>query len=106
MNFTKIRELWAALSIRQRVQIGVALGTTLALVWGFTLYANRIRYGVLFSNYRGSTGRGLEFAASAYGDPAGAEFDDIVAEARRQARDVGMKRADVTAAIEAVRSDR
>jgi len=35
-------------------------------------------YGVLFSNYRGSTGRGLEFAASAYGDPAGAEFDDIV----------------------------
>jgi dipeptidyl aminopeptidase/acylaminoacyl peptidase len=35
-------------------------------------------YGVLFSNYRGSTGRGLEFAASAYGDPAGAEFDDII----------------------------
>ena len=35
-------------------------------------------YGVLFSNYRGSTGRGLEFAASAFGDPAGAEFDDIV----------------------------
>ena len=35
-------------------------------------------YGVLFPNYRGSTGRGLEFAASAYGDPAGKEFDDIV----------------------------
>ena len=35
-------------------------------------------YGVLFTNYRGSTGRGLEFAGSAFGDPAGAEFDDIV----------------------------
>ena len=35
-------------------------------------------YGVLFTNYRGSTGRGLEFAASAFGDPAGAEFDDII----------------------------
>jgi dipeptidyl aminopeptidase/acylaminoacyl peptidase len=35
-------------------------------------------YGVLFSNYRGSTGRGIEFAASAYGDPAGLEFEDIV----------------------------
>jgi len=35
-------------------------------------------YGVLFCNYRGSTGRGIEFAASAYGDPAGAEFEDIV----------------------------
>jgi dipeptidyl aminopeptidase/acylaminoacyl peptidase len=35
-------------------------------------------YAVLFSNYRGSTGRGLEFAASAYGDPAGAEFEDVV----------------------------
>ena len=35
-------------------------------------------YGVLFSNYRGSTGRGIEFAGSAFGDPAGAEFDDII----------------------------
>ena len=35
-------------------------------------------YGVLLPNYRGSTGRGLAFAASAYGDPAGPEFDDIV----------------------------
>ncbi len=35
-------------------------------------------YAVLLSNYRGSTGRGLEFAASAFGDPAGKEFDDIV----------------------------
>jgi len=35
-------------------------------------------YGVLFSNYRGSTGRGIEFAGSAYGDPAGLEFEDVV----------------------------
>jgi dipeptidyl aminopeptidase/acylaminoacyl peptidase len=35
-------------------------------------------YAVLFPNYRGSTGRGVEFAALAFGDPAGAEFDDIV----------------------------
>ena len=35
-------------------------------------------YAVLFPNYRGSTGRGIEFAAMAYGDPAGPEFDDIV----------------------------
>ncbi len=35
-------------------------------------------YGVFFPNYRGSTGRGVEFAALAYGDPAGPEFDDIV----------------------------
>jgi hypothetical protein len=33
------------------------------------------------------------------------EFDDIVAEARRQARDAGMKRADITAATKAARSD-
>ncbi len=35
-------------------------------------------FGVLYPNYRGSTGRGLDFAASSFGDPAGAEFDDIV----------------------------
>ena len=35
-------------------------------------------FAVLFPNYRGSTGYGLEFAAMAYGDPAGPEFDDIV----------------------------
>ena len=31
-----------------------------------------------YPNYRGSTGRGLEFAMSSQGDPAGKEFDDIV----------------------------
>jgi dipeptidyl aminopeptidase/acylaminoacyl peptidase len=35
-------------------------------------------YGVLLPNYRGSTGRGLEFAMASYGDPAGKEFDDVV----------------------------
>ena len=35
-------------------------------------------YAVFFPNYRGSTGRGLDFAASAFGDPAGAEFEDII----------------------------
>lgn len=58
---------------------------------------------------------GSEFVVVAEGDvvilktiqpPPMSEFDDIVAEARRQARDAGMKRADVTAAIKAVRSGR
>ncbi|MDX1617401.1 MAG: S9 family peptidase [Balneolaceae bacterium] len=35
-------------------------------------------YAVFYPNYRGSTGRGIEFAMSSQGDPAGAEFDDIV----------------------------
>ncbi|MBU8869578.1 MAG: S9 family peptidase [Gemmatimonadales bacterium] len=35
-------------------------------------------YAVFFPNYRGSTGRGVEFAASAFRQPAGAEFDDII----------------------------
>lgn len=35
-------------------------------------------YAVFYPNYRGSTGRGLEFAMSSQGDLAGAEFDDIV----------------------------
>ncbi|MGM0547345.1 MAG: prolyl oligopeptidase family serine peptidase [Bacteroidota bacterium] len=36
-------------------------------------------YFVFYPNYRGSTGRGEEFAKSSQGDLAGAEFDDIVA---------------------------
>ncbi|MCO6475717.1 MAG: S9 family peptidase [Phaeodactylibacter sp.] len=35
-------------------------------------------YRVFYPNYRGSTGRGLEFAMSSQGDLAGKEFDDIV----------------------------
>ena len=35
-------------------------------------------FATFFPNYRGSTGRGLEFAKSSQGDPAGQEFDDCV----------------------------
>jgi dipeptidyl aminopeptidase/acylaminoacyl peptidase len=35
-------------------------------------------FAVFFPNYRGSTGRGIEFLKSSQGDPAGKEFDDIV----------------------------
>ena len=35
-------------------------------------------YAVFFPNYRGSTGRGIEFTFSSQGDPAGKEFDDVV----------------------------
>ena len=58
---------------------------------------------------------GSEFVVVAEGDvvilkvihaPAMSEFDDIVREARRQARQAGMKRADVSAAVKAVRSSR
>ena len=33
---------------------------------------------VFYPNYRGSTGRGEEFAKSSQGDPGGLEFDDII----------------------------
>ena len=35
-------------------------------------------FAVFYPNYRGSTGRGHEFALSSQGDPAGAEFDDLI----------------------------
>jgi dipeptidyl aminopeptidase/acylaminoacyl peptidase len=35
-------------------------------------------YAVFYPNYRGSTGRGVAFSMLSQGDPAGAEFDDIV----------------------------
>ncbi|MDX1532290.1 MAG: S9 family peptidase, partial [Rhodothermales bacterium] len=35
-------------------------------------------FAVFYPNYRGSTGRGVEFSMVSQGDPAGAEFDDIV----------------------------
>jgi len=35
-------------------------------------------YAVFYPNYRGSTGRGIEFLKSSQGDAAGAEYDDIV----------------------------
>ncbi len=49
-----------------------------------TSYSNTGQLGaaeglaVFYPNYRGSTGRGLEFAMSSQGDLAGTEFDDIV----------------------------
>jgi len=33
---------------------------------------------VFYTNYRGSTGRGVEFSKLSQGDPAGKEFDDLV----------------------------
>jgi dipeptidyl aminopeptidase/acylaminoacyl peptidase len=35
-------------------------------------------YAVFYPNYRGSTGRGVAFSRISQGDPAGAEFDDII----------------------------
>lgn len=35
-------------------------------------------YAVFYPNYRGSTGRGVEFTKSSQGDPAGKEFDDLI----------------------------
>ena len=35
-------------------------------------------YAIFVPNYRGSTGRGLAYLKSSQGDPAGAEFDDVV----------------------------
>jgi dipeptidyl aminopeptidase/acylaminoacyl peptidase len=36
-------------------------------------------YAVFYPNYRGSTGRGVEFAKADQGDGVGAEFDDVLA---------------------------
>jgi len=38
--------------------------------------------------------------------PSMSDFDEIIAEARRQARRAGMKRSDVAAALKAVRASR
>ncbi len=35
-------------------------------------------FAVVYPNYRGSTGRGVEFSKLDHGDPAGKEFDDLV----------------------------
>jgi dipeptidyl aminopeptidase/acylaminoacyl peptidase len=35
-------------------------------------------YAVFYPNYRGSTGRGVEFSKTSQAEPAGAEFDDLV----------------------------
>ncbi len=46
-------------------------------------------YAMFFPNYRGSTGRGVAFSKLGQGDPAGAEFDDIL-DARDQLVEVGV----------------
>ncbi|HEX2163966.1 MAG TPA: S9 family peptidase [Thermoanaerobaculia bacterium] len=35
-------------------------------------------FAVFYTNYRGSTGRGVEFSKLSQGDPAGKEFDDLI----------------------------
>lgn len=35
-------------------------------------------FAIFYPNYRGSTGRGVEFSLTSQGDPAGKEFDDLV----------------------------
>jgi dipeptidyl aminopeptidase/acylaminoacyl peptidase len=35
-------------------------------------------FALFYPNYRGSTGRGVEFSKAGQGDPAGREFDDLV----------------------------
>ncbi len=35
-------------------------------------------YAVFYPNYRGSTGRGIDFIYTSQGDPGGKEFDDII----------------------------
>lgn len=35
-------------------------------------------FASFYTNYRGSTGRGVEFSKTSQGDPAGKEFDDLV----------------------------
>jgi dipeptidyl aminopeptidase/acylaminoacyl peptidase len=35
-------------------------------------------YAVFYPNYRGSTGRGVEYSKSSQGDPAGKEFEDLI----------------------------
>jgi dipeptidyl aminopeptidase/acylaminoacyl peptidase len=46
-------------------------------------------YAMFFPNYRGSTGRGVEFSMLGQGAPAGAEFDDIL-DARNHLVEIGV----------------
>ncbi|HEY7659368.1 MAG TPA: S9 family peptidase [Actinomycetota bacterium] len=45
---------------------------------GYSLPLVAAGFGVFLPNYRGSTGRGQEFTRLNVGDPAGAEFEDIL----------------------------
>jgi flagellar M-ring protein FliF len=48
--WNRLRDGMARLPTRQKVQIAVALVATIGAVWGVSVYATRIRYGVLYSN--------------------------------------------------------
>lgn len=58
---------------------------------GQTLAARGI--AAFYPNYRGSTGRGVEFSLLSQGDPAGTEFDDL-ADARNHFVDIGLAAPD------------
>ena len=45
-----LRSALGRLSSKQRIQLILAVVATCGLLWGFTSYVNRVRYGVLFSN--------------------------------------------------------
>jgi membrane fusion protein (multidrug efflux system) len=47
------RNALARLAPRQRIQLGLGVVALVGVVWGLSVYASRIRYGVLFSNLRG-----------------------------------------------------
>lgn len=64
--------------------------------------ALRLRTGVRFV----VTGGNGIVVLKVINPPSPAEFDALVAEARRQAKKAGMKRSDVAAAVAAVRSGR
>ena len=45
-----LQEGLGRLSTRQKVQIGLAFVATVGAIWSLSLYATRVRYGVLFSH--------------------------------------------------------
>ncbi len=54
-----IREAMARLTTGQKIKLGVALVAVLGVVWGVSLYATRVRYGVLFSNIETDDANGI-----------------------------------------------
>ncbi|MBR9907617.1 MAG: S9 family peptidase [Gammaproteobacteria bacterium] len=52
-------------------------------------YAAQQGYALFFPNYRGSTGRGVEFSKLGQNDYAGKEFDDLV-DAKKHLVDIGL----------------
>jgi flagellar M-ring protein FliF len=49
----EVRSALERLSLRQKIQIVLAVAALSAVIWGLSAYASRVRYGVLFSNLRG-----------------------------------------------------